>query len=105
MALLEEPRAEFSEHDTVLHLLLGLVSVSRRLERLLPAPPSQVPGEPPVMLPSADERQVLLLLGVVSLRRTLMSALTPLRDSAEAAGQPSPPDAAPEGFSPRELLR
>lgn len=104
MALLE-PRAGFSDHDTVLHLLLGLVSVSRRLERLLPAgPPADAPGAPPATPSEEEERRVLLLLGLVSVRRTVMGTLEPLRaSSAPIQPEPSEPGAGLPG--PRELLR
>ncbi len=105
MALLEELRTDFSDHDTVLHLLLGLVSLSRRMDRLLPAgPPVEAPCAPPVPLPEEEERRVLLLLGLVSLRRTVMGTLEPLR----AAVAPSPPESSgPDAGlpGPRELLR
>jgi len=105
MARLEELRAEFSDHDPVLHLLLGLVSLSRRLEPLLPAPPSGAPAQAPSPLAEADERRVLLLLGLVSVRRTLMNTLEPLRAGAEASARTEAPEPAAALPSLRELLR
>lgn len=103
MALLEELRAEFSDHDTVLHLLLGLVSLSRRLEQVLPEPPVEAPAAPPAPTPE-EERRVLLLLGLVSVRRTVMGTLEPLR--AASAAVPPEPSGPVEGLpGPRELLR
>ncbi|WP_309896641.1 hypothetical protein [Archangium sp.] len=105
MALLEELRAGFSDHDTVLHLLLGLVSLSRRLEPLLPEPPPGAPAQAPTPLAEADERRVLLLLGLVSVRRTLMNTLEPLRAAADAPATTEAPEPAAEPPSLRELLR
>ncbi|MFE8596123.1 hypothetical protein [Archangium violaceum] len=105
MVSLEELRADFADHDTVLHLLLGLVSWSRRLECLLPEPPHAAPTEAPTPLAEADERRVLVLLGLVSLRRTVMNTLEPLKAAAEAPARTEAP--APEASLPslRELLR
>jgi len=105
MARLEELRAGFADHDTVLHLLLGLVSLSRRLEPLLPPPPSGAPAEAPTPLAEADERGVLLLLGLVSGRRTLLNTLEPLRAAAEAPSRTEAPEPAAVLPSLRELLR
>lgn len=102
MALLEELRAEFADHDTVLHLLLGLVSLSRRLEPLLPEPAPAAPTEAPSSRAEEDERRVLLLLGLVSVRRTLMDTLEPLKTAEEAPARTQPATALP---SLRELLR
>lgn len=106
MSLVEAPRAEFSDHDTVLHLLLGLVSVSRRLERLLPEGPSTDGRDaPPAPLTEEEEeRRVLLLLGLVSVRRTVMGTLEPLR-AASAPVPPEPPGPGAALPSLRELLR
>ncbi|HEX8440878.1 hypothetical protein [Archangium sp.] len=105
MALLEELRADFADHDTVLHLLLGLLSVSRRLEPLLPEAPPGVPAQAPGALAEADERRVLLLLGLVSVRRTLMNTLEPLRAAAGAPERTEAPTAPAALPSLRELLR
>ncbi|ADO75699.1 uncharacterized protein STAUR_7944 [Stigmatella aurantiaca DW4/3-1] len=89
----------------MLHLLLGLVSASRRLEaQMLPASlsaPQQVPAAP---LDATQERQVLVLLGVLSMRRTVMGLLEPLRQTREAApSRPAEPPAEPLNL--RALLR
>lgn len=105
MALLEELRGEFTEHDVFLHLLLGLVSASRRLEQVLPREPLGVPAETSPQASETEERRVLLLLGLLSVRRTLLGTLEPLRrpgrsaSSEEASGQRAAPP------SLRELLR
>jgi hypothetical protein len=103
MALLEEMRGGFAEHDVFLHLLLGLLSVSRRLERVLPREPVRGPEEPAPGLTQEEERRVLLLLGLVSVRRTLLGTLEPLRPSGPPGGEACEPRAPLP--SPRELLR
>lgn len=85
MALLDELRFEFAEHNVFLHLLLGLVSLGQRLESWLPAKSSG--AAPAASDPEAtrdDERPLLLLLGLISLHETLMDTTAPIRSSALA---------------------
>jgi hypothetical protein len=106
MALLEELRGDFTEHDVFLHLLLGLVSVSRRLERVLPPEPTRVPqAATPAPLTEEEERRVMLLLGLVSARRTLLGTLEPLRAASRASTSPGASEPREEGPTLRELLR
>lgn len=103
MALLEEMRGGFAEHDVFLHLLLGLLSVSRRLEPVVPREPVRGPEGTAPGLTEEEERRVLLLLGLVSVRRTLLGTLEPLRSSGPPGEDTSGPGVPPP--SPRELLR
>jgi hypothetical protein len=105
MALLEGLRGDFDEHDAFLHLLLGLVSLSHRSERLLPRPPEGAPIPPTVALDGEEEKRVLLLLGLVSLRRTWMGALEPLRAASTPPASTGASEPRAELPRPRELLR
>lgn len=105
MTVLEQLRHDFATHDSFLHVLLGLVSLASRSEQELPqAPPTRpTPSAEPPMAP--EDRPVLLVLGLVSVRRTLMRTLEPHR-KREA---PPPPESldSPAGEPPRlrDLLR
>jgi hypothetical protein len=105
MALLEGLRGGFDEHDAFLHLLLGLVSLSRRLERLLPPPPEGAPARSAEAPQEEDERVVLLLLGLLSVRRTVMGTLKPLRATHTPPARGDASEERAEAPSPRELLR
>jgi hypothetical protein len=106
MALLEELRGEFAEHDTFLHLLLGLIALAHRLDPLLPEVPGPPPREPPSPAPDEDEqRAVLLLLGLVSLRRTLRGALEPLRPASSASPDDGSTGLRDVTLHPRDLFR
>jgi hypothetical protein len=106
MALLETPRAVFSDHDTVLHLLLGLVSGARRLETVLPELPATPPTQSLSPLDAETERRVLLLLGLISVRRTVLDTLEPQWRAARSAPPREAPSASAEDVpGPRALLR
>ena len=105
MALLEGMRGDFDEHDAFLHLLLGLVSLSHRFERLLPPPPED-PPVPPAQAPrEEEERLVLLLLGLVSVRRTVMGTLAPLRATQTPPASTDASESRAQPPLPRDLLR
>jgi hypothetical protein len=101
MALVEGLRGEFADHDVYLHLLLGLVSASRRLERLLPDVPPSPPAEPQAALSADEEGRVLALLGLISVRRTLMGMLE-ARSAQSGASRAPEVDTAPA--APGETL-
>jgi hypothetical protein len=100
MTRLEGMRAEFSNHDAFLQLLLGLVSLSRRFERHLPEAPQGLPVMPSA-LAEEEERKVLLLLGLISVQRTLKARLEPMRAPTPALALTDPPS--PPAY-PQELL-
>ncbi|PTL79663.1 hypothetical protein [Vitiosangium sp. GDMCC 1.1324] len=104
MALLEELRGDFDEHDAFLHLLLGLVSLSERFERLLPSSRS-IPGEGSAAPAGEDERLVLLLLGLISVHRSLVGALEPLRATGRSPASTISSGLEAELSRLRELLR
>ncbi|WP_437968045.1 hypothetical protein WMF04_01530 [Sorangium sp. So ce260] len=128
MALLDSLRDASTEGNVPLHLLLGLVSLARRLDPLVGAPGSpEPPGAPrspeppraPEPPPSAaatgsattgarGDALIHLLLGVISLRRTLLAELAPLREARPAEAQPQSrgaPDPAAARRGLRSLLR
>ena len=105
MALLEEVRGGFTEHDVFLHLLLGLVSLSRRLEPVLPREPAHLPRGACPPLTEEEERRVLVLLGLLSVRRTLLGTLEPLRNTGRAGSREGVSEPRAEPPSLRELLR
>ncbi|XXX77465.1 hypothetical protein WMF30_01650 [Sorangium sp. So ce134] len=124
MALLDSLRDASADRNVPLHLLLGLVSLARRLDPLLDAPdaPEPPPGtaaSPGAASPggtAADARGdalIYLLLGAISVRRTLLAELAPLRDArreearrAEARREDRrAPDPAAAGRGLRSLLR
>lgn len=111
MALLDSLRDASADRNVPLHLLLGLVSLARRLDPLLGAPGSPGPPEPPPSAPAPDARGdalIYLLLGVISLRRTLLAELDPLREARPAEAQREDrgaPDLAAAGRGLRSLLR
>ncbi|WP_437813864.1 hypothetical protein [Sorangium sp. So ce1078] len=141
MALLDSLRDASTEGNVPLHLLLGLVSLARRLDPLVGAPgspePPCAPGSPeppcapgsleppcapgsPEPPPSAaapggaapgaaatgarGDALIYLLLGVISLRRTLLAELAPLREARPAEAQP-PSRGAPDPAAARRGLR
>ncbi|HEX8821060.1 MAG TPA: hypothetical protein VF794_14120 [Archangium sp.] len=105
MALLEGLRGDFDEHDAFLHLLLGLVSLSRRFEPLLPPPADGAPVPPAEAPHEGDERLVSLLLGLVSVRRTVMGTLEPLRAAHTPPASTDVSEARARSPLPRDLLR
>ncbi len=119
MTLLDSVRDEFAEHNVPLHLLLGLLSLARRMDAHLPSSPAGPPAplmarEAPPPEPDAAGADPLLhlLLGLISLRRTLLSELEPLRAAheqarrdREAPGLGSPAPGAPASLHARDLLR
>jgi hypothetical protein len=109
--VLDSVRDEFADGNVPLHLVLGLISLARRLDASLPAPPevrAEVDAAPsPPAPPAPSEAFLYLVLGLVSLRRTLARELDPIRAAHEArragssASRPSP---APN-LRLRDLLR
>lgn len=89
MPLLDSVRDEFAEHNVPLHLLLGLISFARRMDAHLPGSPGEGPPAPQAPPAAAEAPRgdpfLHLLLGLVSLRRTLLSELEPLREAHEVA--------------------
>ena len=95
MAPLHSARGAFGEQNLPLQLLLGLLSGTERVARLLPADASD--AAPAAQSP---DRFTALLLGMVSFRRSLLVVLESAR--AERAA----PDAAASAPGPlRDLLR
>ncbi len=97
--MIDDLREDFTDHDVFLHLVLGLLSATGRVTRLLPTPaeeaaPSGAAGPP------RDERFLHLLLGIVSVRTRLLQALEP--EAAAAAAAPRS-EREPEPLS--DLLR
>lgn len=101
MALIDSVREGYAEHNVPLHLLLGLISLSRRMDVYLPPPPA---GAPPVSEAPGGDPVLHALLGLISLRRTLLSAVEPIRQAHEAA-QARPGPLAPAPPPARDLLR
>jgi hypothetical protein len=104
MALFDSVRDGFADRNAPLHLLLGVISLARRLDAFLPAP-SAPPPAPPAPAPAGDPF-LYLVLGVISLRRTLEGELAKVR----AAHRGAPPAEAPEAAAKaapliRDLLR
>lgn len=119
MALVDSLREGYVEHNVPLHLLLGLISLARRMDAHLPPSPEGAPaahaaGEAPPLaqpVPETPGGDPLLhvLLGLISLRRTLLSELEPLREAHEAAqARPGPEAPGPDAqvaLPARDLLR
>jgi hypothetical protein len=107
VAILDSVGDEFVDRNEPLHLVLGLISLGRRLDAHLPDAPGAEP-EAPAGPPSATETPggdplLHLLLGLVSLRRTLLSELAPLRIAQEAPGEAQ--GAGPAAPPRHDLLR
>lgn len=95
MSRLHSTQDRFAEQNPPLQLLLGLLSATGRVERMLPTPTAgdASPTEEP-------DRFVALLLGVVAFRRGLLALLE------SACAEPSAPEVpAPGSGAPRNLLR
>ena len=105
MALLETLRHDFAEHDVFLHLLLGLVSLSRSHDAALPSPSVGPVESPPESDLGPEDRPVLLLLGLLSVRRTLMQGLEAHRVREEPPTRSSPVSSPAESPRLRDLLR
>jgi hypothetical protein len=105
MSLLDEPGSDFADRNPLLPLLLGMLSLSQRFNRLLPEPPAPAPTPAPPLPAPEEDRLLLMILGLVSVRRTFLGALEASRSSGEAAPPvPVAPDA-PAAPSLRDLLR
>jgi len=110
--LLDSVRAEFADRNAPLHLLLGALSLARRLDRLLPEAPLDPPKAPQsARSEPGDHPLVYIALGLISLRKTLLSQLEPVRAAHAEANPPgeAPADAADaaDAQAPRirDLLR
>jgi len=105
MSIVESLQEEFAEHDVFLHLLLGLVSVARRSEQVVPPTPPAPRVEPSSVLDTEEERRVMLLLGVLSVRRSLLGTVEPLR-AASFVSRTIKAEASTNGLPPGfDLLR
>jgi hypothetical protein len=98
MPLLDSTRDEFAERNVPLCLLLGLVSLGRRLDGLLAkrGAPWQERQEP-----AGEHPLVFLILGLVSLRTKLAAELDPLLSTR----RPRVVSPAPASPLIRDLLR
>ena len=105
MRLVDERRAVFDDHNLFRLAVLGLVSASRRLDRLLAAH-GHSPDGPASLVPEAVEDDPLLcaVLGLIAFRdRVLLHLGSALRGSPLARPVAAEASAAPP--APRELLR
>jgi hypothetical protein len=114
MSLLDEHGRDFVDRNPLTPLLLGMISLLRRLDRVLPEAPgvasdmtapevtaaevAPAPPSPP------EDRLLLMVLGLISVRRTLLGALAPLRAASDGASSPTAPSER-EVPAPRDLLR
>lgn len=97
----ETPR--FAESDLFLQVLVGLVSVTARVESFFERAAPFVPGEGAD--PDEDDTVLFALLGVVSLQRNIRSALETAMESASSS-EPSPGELATSNPPlPPDLLR
>ncbi|MDC0683645.1 hypothetical protein [Sorangium atrum] len=127
MPLLDSVRDEFANRNALLHLLLGAISMGRRLDALLPGAPAM--SEPSAGAPEkrrlpppdgaphgtsagdprgASDQLLYLVLGAISLRRALMAELEPLHAAHAAAvrqGAAGAQDPAGQAATLRDLLR
>ncbi len=95
MSRLHSTRRAFGEQNLPLQALLGLLSATEAVERLLPSA-----GAGPAAPSAPPDRFTSLLLGLVSFRRTLLTVLGSAR-SEHAAREES----TPSPRSLRDLLR
>lgn len=114
MALLDSVQEAFADRNVPLHLLLGMISIGRRLDRYLPdrperqSPPRPERGDEPrpaaaraPRRPEPGEQLLYSILGVISIRRVLMAELEAVRAGRAAPGPPP----APPVLRGRRLLR
>jgi hypothetical protein len=113
MSLLDEHGRDFVDRNPLTPLLLGMISLSRQLDRVLPEAPGVAPGVAPEVTapevapapPSPPEDRLLwMVLGLISVRRTLLGTLAPLRAASDGASAPTTPTER-EVPAPRDLLR
>jgi hypothetical protein len=101
---------EFSEQNLLLQMLLGILSETERVTRLLPEP--KVRAVKPSTVPMVDGF-VAALLGIVSFRQQIhvaLSAESPLRHENGAGPAPPATDISPDSrrrrrHTIRELMR
>jgi hypothetical protein len=105
MPLLDEPGSDFADRNPVLPLLLGMLSLSQRLERLLPEAPALAPASDPLPSASEEDRFLLMILGLVSVRRTFLGAMEANLSPGEGARPAPHAPAVSTAPSLRELLR
>jgi hypothetical protein len=90
---------DFDQRNVFLHLALGMVSASQRLDRVLSRHGRSTEATEPGPLGPEDEMLLDFVLGLVSFRDHALAALS----SAHRAPRLAP--RRPEGSSPRDLLR
>jgi hypothetical protein len=76
--MLPRREADLDAADTFLPLVLGMVSLARRLDAVLevvPSAPARRGPEPGRSPPADDQATIHLLLGIIALRRGLSSHL------------------------------
>lgn len=108
MSLLDEHDRDFVDRNPLTPLLLGMISLSRRLDRVLPEAPGTAPvvapEVPPVCSSPSEDRLLLMVLGLISVRRTLLGTLAPLRAASDGAVSTTS-SSEREVPAPRDLLR
>jgi hypothetical protein len=108
-SILHKHNSEFSERNLFLQLALGVLSASRRLDRVL-AENRAIPVEPKASDPGGDANRdqalVHFVLGVIAFRDRALVALTGARSLRSPPREDRDPDAdKPAPIAPRDLLR
>lgn len=107
MSRVDELHPRFEEYNLTLQLFLGLLSVTERIEKLLPPPEGNDKTDAPE--PTDLDCFAAMLLGVVSFRRRLLDLADEVGrvDDAPSDEARPPGDATPPASSRslRELLR
>jgi hypothetical protein len=105
MPLLDEPWSDFADRNPLLPLLLGMLSMSQRLDRLLPEAPASDPATAHLPPTPEEDRLLLMVLGLVSVRRTFLGLLESSRSPGDAARPEPGAPAVSAAPSLRDLLR
>jgi hypothetical protein len=90
-----DPREDFAARNPTLYLMLGLLSCSRRLASFLPPAPAEPARAAAPLAPEERDALLLVVLGSISLSRSIAAAtaaLAPRGDAAPPAGAPPPGD-------------
>ncbi|WP_437805115.1 hypothetical protein [Sorangium sp. So ce1078] len=88
--MLGEHGEEFDERNPFLHLALGLVSASRRLDAVLARYGRRASSSPDVPRLPEDELLLDFLLGLVSFRENVHHVLRAAKRASRAAPGPGP---------------